>query len=156
MYCTKCGSQVNTSLNYCNICGAKMAKETVKEGKFSPLNGLITTLSFVALGGLGILVGFIAMLLKKGMTHEAIAIIALFYLATLFGICFSIIRLMSKLIDANSAKNINTAETSRTEVSQTPLLSMPTNPQLNEYKQPIGSVTDHTTRTFDEAFVKRN
>jgi hypothetical protein len=151
MFCSKCGNQVNVNLNYCNICGAKMAKENEESGRVSPLNALITTISFVALGGLGILVGFIAMLLNKGMTHEAIAIISGCYLATLFGICLSLTRLMSKLIDAGSGKKPESGE-----IYQTPVLSMPTNPQLNEYKQPVGSVTDHTTKTFDEAFVKRN
>lgn len=151
MYCAGCGSVLNNKLNYCNICGARVIKETDEEGKFSPLNSLITTLAFVALGGLGILVGLIAMLLNKGMNHETVAILAVGYLIVLFGICFSLIRLMSKMIEVNSHKKIDKVET-----YQTPQLSMPTNPQLNEYQQPIGSVTDQTTRTFDESFVKRN
>jgi hypothetical protein len=60
MYCAKCGSQINLNLNYCNNCDAKTAKvRDDDEGKVSPLNALITTLSIVALGGLGILVGLI-------------------------------------------------------------------------------------------------
>lgn len=153
MYCAGCGNNISSKLNYCNVCGERVVKNEDEEGKVSPLNGLITTLSFVALGGLGILVGFVAMLLGKGVTHEAVAILAIVYLITLFGICFSIIRLMSKLIDANS--NAKT-RIENYQTPQTPQLSMPTNPQLNEYHQPLGSVTDHTTRTFEETFVKRN
>jgi hypothetical protein len=150
MFCSKCGFQANQSLNYCNNCGARMLKET-EEGKILPLNALITALALVALGGLGMLVGLISMLLFNGMTHEAIAIISICYLATLFAICFSMTRLISKLIESPTVK-----KTEKSESSQTPQLSMPTNPQLKEYQQPIGSVTDQTTRTFDEAFVKRN
>jgi hypothetical protein len=151
MFCSKCGNQVNVNLNYCNICGAKTGKEAQGESRVSPLNALITTIAFVALGGLGILVGLVSILLDRGLTHEAIAIISGCYLATLLGICLSLTRLMSKLIDADSGKKPEPVET-----YQTPVLSMPTNPQLNEYKQPVGSVTDHTTKTFDEVFVKRN
>ena len=127
-----------------------MIKDTEDE-TVSPFKALITTLAFVALGGLGILVGLIALLLNKGVAHEAVTIISMLYLGTLFGICFSLIRLMSKLIDTKLDKKTESLAT-----YQTPQLSIPTNPQLNEYHQPLESVTEHTTRTFDEAFVKRN
>lgn len=154
MYCNGCGNNISNKLNYCNVCGEKVVKNEDGERNVSPLNSLITILGFVALGGLGILVGFVAMMLGKGVTHEAVAILAIGYLIALSVICFSITRLISKLIDAKSVAKTNTTENYQTP--QPPVVSMPTNPQLNEYKQPIGSVTDHTTKTFDEVFVKRN
>lgn len=151
MYCSKCGNNVTNKLNYCNNCGAKMANDESVERKPSPLGVLISSLPFIVLGGLGILIGLLAMLLNKGVTHETVAIIAVFYLAALTSICFGLIRVLSKLISINYDK-----QTDRVENYQTPQLSMPTNPQLNEYHQPIGSVTEHTTKSIDEFFVKRN
>lgn len=152
MFCSKCGSQVNQSLNYCNNCGARMTKDGDAGSKFSPLHSLITALALVSLGGLGILVGLIALLLLNGVKHDVVAIISIFYLATLFAICFSTARLISKLIVSPPIKSI---EEPASPSSQLPQLSMPTNPQLNEHRQPIGSVTDHTTKTFDEDLVER-
>lgn len=154
MFCTGCGNNISNKLNYCNGCGEKVVKNEDEEGNLSPLNSLITMLAFIALGGLGILVGFVAMMLGKGVIHEAVAILAVAYLVSLSIICFSITRLISKLIDVKANTKTNKAENLQTPQSQP--LSMPTNPQLNEYKQPVGSVTDHTTKTFDEVFVKRN
>ena len=150
MFCSKCGNQVNAKLKYCNVCGAKTAKDEEAEGgKISPLNALITTLSFVALFGLGILVGLVGVLLKNSVPNDVLIIIAVSYLITLFGICFSLTRLMSKLIDAKTK-----AESSNQAI---PLVQLPApnTAQLEEMKQPF-SVVENTTRTFDEEFVKRN
>lgn len=150
MYCVKCGSQTNLNLNYCNVCGAKTGKEE-EEGKVSPLNSLITALTFVVLGGLGLLIGFVALLLNKGVTHEAVAILAIIYLATLFGISFSLVRLTARLVEAKIEEK---AESSN-QVFQPVQLPAPNTAQLEESSQPPLSVTEHTTRSFNEAFVKR-
>ena len=151
MFCFKCGNQLNTSLNYCNNCGAKTAKETEDEGKTSPLNGLIKTIAFVALGGLGILIFLLSKLLDKGITHEAAAIIAVVYLIALTAICFSLIRVMSKLIDIN----IKEKTESRNQIFSTVQFPVLNTAQLEEAKQPF-SVVDITTRTFEKIPLKEN
>lgn len=154
MFCSKCGSQINGKLKYCNICGAKLIKtdEYEEEGKFSPLNSLITTIAFVALGGLGILVGLLAMLLKQGVNHEPIAIIAGMYLIALTAICFSLIRVMTKLIDSNAKEKAG----SQNQIFQPVQFPTPNTAQLEEPKQQPFSVVDKTTRTFEKIPLKDN
>lgn len=157
MFCSKCGNQVNAKLKYCNFCGVKLAKNDWDEdfggtGNISPLNGLITALPFIVLGGLGILIGLLAMLLKQGVNHETVGIIAVFYLASLTAICFSLIRAMSKLIEMKAKEKAE----SHSQVIPPVQLPAVNTAQLEEMRQQPFSVTDNTTRTFDEAFVKRN
>lgn len=154
MFCSECGNQTNGKLRYCNSCGAKMAKNVDDDetGKVSPLNSLITTIAFVALGGLGILIGLLAMLLNKGVNHEPIAIIAGMYLIALTAICFSLIRVMSKLIDANAKEKAG----SHNQVFQPVQLPAPNTAQLEEPKQQPFSVIENTTRTFEKIPIKEN
>lgn len=152
MFCSKCGNQINQSLNYCNICGAKTAKSDEDEGKVLPLNSLITTIAFVVIGGLGILIGLLAMLLKQGVSNEAVGIIAFLYLASLTAISFSLIRVMTKLIDSNAKEKAG----SQHQVFQPVQLPAPNTAQLEEPKQRPFSVIDNTTRTFEKIPLKDN
>ena len=151
MYCAKCGSQINLNLNYCNVCGAKTGKDD-ETSQSSALNSLIAALIFVTLGGLGILIGLVALLLERGVTHETVAILATIYLAMLFGISFSLVRLTAKLVDVKIKEK---AESSN-QAFQPVQLPAPNTAQLEESSQPPISVTEHTTRSFNQAFVKRN
>jgi hypothetical protein len=161
MYCAKCGSQINLNLNYCNNCGAKTGRDD-EESKVSPLTHLITALTFITLGGLGILVGLIALLLDRGVKHEAVAILACIYLVTLFGICFSLTRLTAKMVEAKIKEKTERPN----QVFQPVQLPAPNTAQLEESYQPPASlteqanqplsVTEHTTRSFEQVYVKRN
>ena len=151
MFCSECGNQVN-QLRYCNNCGARARKdEDSGQNLQSPLNVLFIALPIVVLGGLGILIGLLAMLLDRGVRPEPVTMIAISYLATLTLICFSLIRMMSKLINVKPKEKTE----SQNQVYQPAQLSAPNTAQLEEARQPF-SVVDNTTRTFDEAFVKRN
>ena len=145
MYCSNCGSLVNEKLNYCKSCGGKVVKDDDGENTKPMLNTLVTSVGFIGVLGLGILVGLVGVLLKNSVPNDVVGIIVAFYLATLFGICFSLIRLMSKLLDTNIDK-----KTDKIKTSQPSQLAQPPAPQLNEYHQPIGSVTEHTTRNFEK------
>ena len=65
MYCSTCGTLINTELNYCNRCGARVDKLTTVENS-SALEYLSMATGFVGLGGLGLTVGLIAILLNFG------------------------------------------------------------------------------------------
>jgi hypothetical protein len=147
MYCERCGKQIEEALNFCNACGAQLRKE--KSEQQSVLNTMITALIVVCTAGLGVLVGLMAILLDKLQNPEPAFIFALFYLATLFGIAFMIMRQVSKLIDAKlKGKDIEFESPRRRDE---PLVQLPprTTAQLEEYRQPA-SVVDSTTRTLDE------
>jgi hypothetical protein len=150
MYCSKCGNVINNKLNYCNVCGDKLADNT--EDSHKPiLISLIISLSVVSIIGLGSVIGLIAMLLSRGVKDELIVTLVGGYLFILFGIVFTIGRQISKLIDSKLVKSNPTAD-----IFFPPQLSAPNTAQLEEPKQQPFSVVDNTTRTFDEVFVKRN
>lgn len=148
MYCAACGTAVNDKLNYCKNCGAKITKESEETPK-SMMDNLLTSLTFVALGGLGILVGLVSVLLKNGFDHKGIMVIAFFYLAALSGICYMLLSQLPKLIDAKLNQN---RETPTPESYQAPAqLYARTTAQLEESRgEPVSSVVEQTTRTFDK------
>ncbi|MEQ1765666.1 MAG: zinc ribbon domain-containing protein [Pyrinomonadaceae bacterium] len=148
MYCERCGKQIDNALNFCNACGAQLKKE--KGEQQSVLNLMITALIVVCTAGLGVLVGLMAILLNNLPNPEPAFIFAIFYLATLFGIVFLIMRQVSKLIDAKlKGKDIDFESPRRRE--EQPLVQLPpkTTAQLEEQRQPA-SVIENTTRTLDE------
>lgn len=119
------------------------------ETKQSVLTTLITALIAVGVGGLGILVGILAVLLDKIDRYEPVFAFAAFYLLLHFGICFMIARQISKLIDAK-IKSPDVAETVK------PFVQLPprsTN-QLEEFREPA-SVIENTTRTLDKMPIER-
>lgn len=155
MYCSNCGNTVNDKLKFCNSCGERLDRHTETVDKDSTpgkmLDNLLTTLFLVVLFGFGILVGLVAVLLGSGVKTEVVGILALAYLAAVFGICFTLARQVPKLIDARLKGLNNTAET-----LSPPQLQSPTTAQLAEFRQPVGSVTDHTTKTLDRVPIERN
>lgn len=151
MYCSKCGSLVNNKLNYCNSCGARLAKADDEDSPKSILDNLLTTVCFVALGGLGILIGLTAVLLKNGVIHQAVIVIAFFYLAALFGICYMLLSQLPKLIDARLNRRIY-----ESDIVPPVQLTAPNTAQLEEPRQQPISVTDNTTKTLDEVLLKRS
>lgn len=147
MYCSGCGTQLESELNYCNRCGNRVPKSEA----MSVAENLSQSVSYV--GGFGLL-GFIfvaLVLLKREVPMEAFVPISFFYLTALVVICWLIIRHSSQLtnlrIDARrSAENISAPN----------YLSPRTTAQLSEPADAgIGSVTEHTTKTLDEVFEER-
>jgi len=148
MFCAACGTAVNDKLNYCKNCGAKIAKDAEETPK-SMMDNLLTSLTFVVLGGFGILVGLVSVLLKNGFAHAGIGIIAVFYLAALSGICYMLLSQLPRLIEAKLQKP---SETPAAENYQAPSqLYSRTTAQLEESRvEPVPSVVEQTTRTFDK------
>ncbi len=140
MFCSSCGKQIDNALKFCNGCGERIKKE---EGD-SPLSSLIVALIIIGTAGLAILVGLTAVLLDKIPTFEAVLIFAVIYLGVLFGICFMIMRQITKLIDADLSRR----RFPETEGRVAELPPRSTNP-LDEFREPA-SVTDQTTRTLDK------
>ena len=149
MYCSKCASPINDTLKYCKNCGVKLVKDDGDTPK-SILDNLLTTLCFVVIFGLGILVGLVAVLLEKGTNPSAVAVISVFYLATLAAVSYLLLSQLPKVIDASLNKNLE-----RTEIAPPVMLASPTTAQLKEHREPL-SVTEHTTRNFEKIPLKQD
>jgi len=152
MYCSKCGSLVNNELNYCNSCGEKLAKAKEKDAPQSMLDDILTSLCFIAIFGFVFFVGLVAILLDKSLPEPVLVTVSIAYLIVLLGICFMLLRQVPKLISANLKEN----KAEKSEVIKPAQLSSPTTAQLEEPREPVLSVTENTTRTFDKIPLKKN
>ncbi len=150
MYCSTCGSLMTAELNYCKNCGSKLVKAKNTDSTKSMLDDILTALFLVVMFGLGILVGLVAVLLGNGVNHETVTIIAVFYLVAVFGICYMLLSQVPKLIDAKLKPQRETPES-----YQPPQLAAKTTAQLEEHREPVGSVIENTTRTLDKVELKR-
>ena len=154
MFCPNCGTTVNKKLKYCNSCGERLSKsgEIDKDGMPGKmLDNILTTVFLVVMFGLGILVGLVAVLLGSNVEPKFVVFITIAYLAAVFGICYTLLTQVPKLIDAR-LKADGFAEESRQAERLTPL----TTAQLEEYREPVMSVTDRTTKTLDKVPIERN
>ena len=153
MFCPNCGATVNKKLKYCNVCGERLSKAAEIDKDGTPgkmLDNVLTTLFLIVMFGLGILVGLVAVLLGNAVKTEVVVIIVLAYLAAVFGICFMLVKQVPKLIDAR-LKGYGAAQDESRPARLAPL----TTAQLDEHREPVMSVTDHTTRTLDKVPFKQ-
>jgi hypothetical protein len=147
MHCSSCGNSIKKGLKFCNSCGERVGYfEDDKEstpGKM--LDNILTALFLIVMFGLGILVGLVAVLLGNNVQTELVGIIVVAYLAALFGICFMLAKQVPKLIDAKLSR-INPTTAGLSPEQLRPI----TTAQLGEYREPVMSVTDNTTRTLQD------
>jgi uncharacterized membrane protein YvbJ len=151
MYCSGCGTQLQSGLIYCSRCGRRVAEDLASANwAANPL-----TMTAIIAG-----VGFFAfMLVIRALTRSDVppnylVPISFVYFGALFGICFMVLRYGSKL---------NKAEVSLERPRETGDLEAPAylrpavnTAQLEEARDfGIGSVTDRTTRTLDEVTIER-
>lgn len=157
MFCPKCGKSLEKGLKFCNGCGKRLGNEPEDKdgtpGKM--LDNVLTTIFLIVMFGLGILVGLVAVLLGNAVKTEVVAMISIVYLAAVFGICFALVRQVPKLIDAK-LKMLGLQSSEGAVFSEPAQLRPVTTSQLEEFRQPIGSVTDSTTRTLEKVPLARD
>lgn len=154
MYCSTCGNQIADHLNYCKSCGARIEKNPPVVGNAASPQ-LAKTLAVVVMMGF---VGFVAVLkivLDNGrLDVPGMVFILLGYLAALTIISAMIIRHMWKATGEDRIRS-RSAESSDDEYHPPRSFRGTNTNQLGEpVQQPIGSVTDSTTRTLDEVYVE--
>ena len=148
MFCPSCASEVNPSLSYCNQCGARLGPETdTRALPASTYNLLVGGAIGIPIFGLGMMIGLIAAL-KNGMGFRddfifAIAMLTFFLLAIAEVGCF--VMLLSRSRGPKSSKKQTGQHWPLADAHQRALGGATFGPR------PVGSVTDHTTRTLDHA-----
>ena len=111
---------------------------------------MIASLACTTILGLIVLAWLLVNLLDRLQRPEPLFAFAALYLVTLFGICFMMMRQVSKLIDADLRAREFPQRSTPPPAVQLPPRS--TN-QLEEFREPA-SVTDHTTRTLEPTRVR--
>jgi len=142
MYCVNCGSPVTSSLSYCNRCGNSL-KEKTEPTKTGPISAFLTAITLIAICGLGVMLGGTIVLRSLGMPVDFIA----FFMLQIF-----LIVALTEVMLIRSLSRLTSTKESRhqfTPVQQPPLELH--SPAASTFTEPVGSVTDNTTRTLEYA-----
>src|SRR5215203_5084276 len=89
MFCSGCGTQIQSGLNYCNRCGRRIADDATPARALSNptvIAGQTAGVGFIA---------FIFVLLvmsKNALAPDVYIPVTFFYFAALFGLCFMFLR----------------------------------------------------------------
>ncbi len=150
MYCPSCGKSINEGLKYCNGCGMRLAKDRQRNSSPDRMLFLVLgPLTIITIFGFGALIGLVAVLLKSGAPNDIVGVTIIAWLLTLFAIDFSLIRKATKIIDYR----LKSMDDPIDNMASRQLPSVPAG-QLEEFREPAMSVTDHTTRTLDQVPAK--
>jgi hypothetical protein len=146
MYCPTCGNEISVDLKYCNRCGANlMLPATTAPTMMAPVRLTVPSimLGLTILGGLAIIFGSATEFVRRDLHPAAIVWMVLFSSATLFGCIGLMIRFFTKLLTLQReiAPPIQQRPPAFTE--RQPQQHLPP-PRM----EPVGSVTENTTRTF--------
>lgn len=143
MYCERCGKPIDEALNYCNGCGALLRRDAPPSRSTTGI--MIAATAVTTIAGLMILWVLMVMLLERSRAAEPVFAFGAVFLLVLCGICFMMMRQVSKLIDAELKSRDFPQRTGPPPAVQLPPRSTS---QLEEFREPA-SVTDHTTRTLE-------
>lgn len=147
MYCSGCGTEIQAGLNYCSRCGRRIA-ETQKPFVSARTNPLVVAGQTAGVGFIAFIFVMLV-LVRYGVPGNNIIPIAFFYFAALFGLCAMFLKYGSAQRGARDVENA-------AESAERAYLRPVTTAQLEEPREfPAASVTDHTTRTLEEAPLKR-
>jgi len=154
VYCSSCGGSIvqGQGLTFCNHCGSRLnlAKREVEIAKSREINpeSLAWAIVSVFIAGMGVIIGLMAVMKNVLHFNEGLIIfISLLCLVMMMLIELVFIgRFMSQRIPRQQAE-----PTALTEISQRELNAAAPKP----LPEPLQSVTDHTTRSFEPVFTKR-
>jgi len=141
MYCANCGTQLVQGLSYCNRCGFNLRERS--ELKTGSITAFLTAITLLGVLGLGLMLAG-ALVLRRGalLSQELIGVYMLFAFLIISVTEFMLVRNLSKLTSPKEDQHRS--------------LSLPVQqdlrlPQASPLGEPVGSVTENTTRTLEYA-----
>jgi len=147
MYCSNCAAPITPSLSFCNRCGTPL-KQAVESKNTVSIGAYLTAITLLGICGMGIMLGgSLALRTEAGFPY---AIVGFFMLFTFLIVClteFMLIRNLSKLTSSPETKHYFPT------TQQPPLELRP--PSVSSMGEPVGSVTENTTRTLEYARRER-
>jgi len=148
MYCSSCGVAVTPNLTYCNHCGAKLNSEKT--------DTLVKTTeirydSFIMSAMVGLFVmGLVAMSVLLGVMKAVLSFQDGPLLAFAFLSFLILIGLEGILIS-----RLFRRRTDKSKSGEATVLTKELEANSRVVSEPVGSVTDHTTRTLDPIYNER-
>jgi hypothetical protein len=146
MYCPSCGTEVTRELNYCNRCGANLSLTTnVSEQpvRVVSTSGPIWAMAMMVVIGLGIIFAGVADLAKKDIHPAALTWMVIGSLGMLLGVVALFLKYWSPTV-GGAQKLERPAKRNKTMASEQRPAQLP-----SSRMEPIPSVTENTTRTFN-------
>lgn len=155
MFCSNCGNELRQNLKYCNRCGAINTSELEKTANVSESGKTVRMLSvavaWIGIAGIITIAILIGKLLEQGDIKPPAFMLVVVFCALIFGIIFLLMRQISAL---SSKSFFPVAKDTVTQMRDS-LPHTGNTAQLEAPREPIGSVTDRTTRIFEENFAER-
>ena len=149
MYCSACGLGVAQDLSYCKHCGAKLSgSKSDNVTKSSEVNPALLVSAMVGLFIFGLLASAVLIRVLKevvGFDHNIILAVTVFSLMLLLGVEGVLIRLLFK--GQKGAKEAGDTEWPKEQ--KTKELG---EAQARVLPEPVPSVTEHTTRSFEPIY----
>jgi hypothetical protein len=146
MYCPTCGNEISVELKYCNRCGANLTlPATIPPTMMGPVKLTVPSivLGLTILGGLGVIFGSATEFVRNGLHPAAIVWMVLFSSATLFGCIGLMIRFFTRMLTMQREIAPTQPQRPPAFTERQPAQHLPP-PRM----EPVGSVTENTTRTF--------
>lgn len=150
MYCSACGAAVTRGLTYCNHCGAKMTRESdnvVKSAEVKPESLVWAMVAVLVFGFVAVVFLMMAMkMVGLGVGPIlAFTIVSFLIMSVVEGVFISQLlgrkRGTKETADMGLSKEHGTKELYETQARVLP--------------EPMPSVTEHTTRTFEPIYSER-
>ena len=152
MYCSTCGTAINTELNYCSSCGNSISKDVLTKDNAAVVSGL-KILSFstgwVGVVGLGGLIALIGILFSNQVPLEWVVTIAVLFLITTFGICFLMTGQISRLTEVLNSGKQNLQQKSPPEQLNSPVVE-----QIEAPRESFINSSENTTRNLEKVPLK--
>jgi ABC-type nickel/cobalt efflux system permease component RcnA len=154
MYCPSCGTELTPELSYCNRCGANL-KPISNQSGVPPAKlvgaawAISTAVALVTLGGFGMIFGLVMTLITRGINLSPSGMFWIsFALLVILAIDWLLVRQLSRVLDMPRL-SANATQTKKPELSEKPMQ------QIGAPREPVSSVTEHTTRTFEPIHRER-
>lgn len=142
MYCSYCAAPLGRGASFCNRCGANL-KERSEEVSKSAINGYLTAIALLGLGGLAIMLGGAIKMSQDTELHEPVIVIFMLLTFVIVAVTeFMLVRQLSRISGIDQRKEFEF----RPPASNTSEL---TEARPRVLAEPVGSVTDNTTRTLE-------
>lgn len=150
MYCPSCGSEITVELKYCSRCGANLSlNPAIYPAPVTmpiKLTAPTIVLGLTITGGLGIIFGGASELAQLHLHPAAITWMVIFSLAMLFGCTALVLSFWSKMLAFRATHQPPPAIRTSGQILGSQ------QQQLTPRFEPVPSVTEHTTRTFNRLY----
>ena len=145
MYCVNCGTPRTQGLSYCNRCGVDL-RERVESTNTKAIAAFLSAITLLGMAGLGVMLAG-ALVLRRGalLSQELIGVFMLFTFLITGMVEIMLVRNLSKLTSSNEKEKKNYFPAPQPVPHD---LRLPQGMPLGE---PVGSVTENTTRTLEYA-----